>query len=146
MEAVTAERVVKALMERPKLLDQVRTLLLRVRGCGPWMNTGKRFGDRDMKNVWGLPKFPKNREERKRFAEHPHDSACRKFMATVRPTEEWGKEVGGTHPGLWFWNVSTGNPEENDRGVERTRRQAMLRAEAALRSFGWVVTGLRDAE
>jgi hypothetical protein len=70
---MTAKRVVLALMQQPGLLRRVRLLLLDVKGAGPWLNTGKRFGDRDQKNVWGLPRFPHGKREEKLQQEHPKD-------------------------------------------------------------------------
>jgi hypothetical protein len=135
---VTAERVVKALRRQPGLLRKVRLLLLQVKGCGPWRNTGKRFGDRDKRNVWGLPKFPTKQDE-KRQLEHPNDPSAFKWVATVRPTEEWGTEVGEEHPGKWYWNVDTGKKDDRGQGVTDTRAQAVLATQEHLRACGWVV-------
>jgi hypothetical protein len=140
-----AERVMKALMREPGLLRQVRLLLLDVKGAGPWLNTGKRFGDRDQKNVWGLPKFPHGKQDERRIREHPKDMSLRKFIATVRPTEEWGDDVGEAHPGKWYWNVDTGNREHHGSGVVDNRPKAILAAQKHLTDHGWVVVETFDA-
>ncbi|MDB4278597.1 hypothetical protein N9917_03210 [Deltaproteobacteria bacterium] len=145
MPKMDAQRVVKALMQQPGLLRDVRLLLLQVRGAGPWMNTGKRFGDRDKKNVWGLPKFPTNKAEEKRQQEHPNDMSMRKFIATVRPTEEWGTDVGEEFPGKWYWNVDTGARAEHGSGVVVSRSQAVLSAQKHLTDLGWVVVDTFNA-
>lgn len=134
-----AERILQALMQRPSLLLEVRSRLMNVKGCGPWMNTGKRFGNRDTQNVWGLPRVARSKKEQRKFDEHPSDASTRVFVATVRPTEEWGEIIGQAHPSQWYWNVATGQGKDNGGGVENTREQAMAAAEWHLQMLGWVV-------
>lgn len=141
MAKVTPEQVVKALVKHPGLLIEVRSRLMNIRACGPWMNTGKRFGNRDTRNVWGLPRTPQNKKEKRLFDEHPNDASVRKFAATVRPTEEWGDLLGQEHPGKWYWNVNTGNEKDNGSGVVDTQVEAMEAAEWHLQTLGWIVVG-----
>ena len=139
MPRVTSERIVRALLKHPELLVDVRQRLMNVRACGPWMNTGKRFGNPDTRNVWGLPKAPKNKKEQALFKENPNDAHARKFACTVRPAEEWGDEMGGDFPGKWYWNVDSGIEAHKGSGITDSLPEGKAAAEAHLESVGWII-------
>jgi len=134
----TADEVVEALSRHPDLFLAVRLKVLARHIGGPWMNTGNRFGDPGKKNVWGLRAAPKNRSEAKQRRENPNYTGGR-WLATVRPAEEWGEEAGNEAPGKWFWNVDTGRNADRQHGIARSRMTAMDETTSWLRQQGWVV-------
>jgi len=120
-----AERVVQALMRHPELLLAVRARLRDVRVCGPWESTEGRFGP----NVSGLVRHPA----------WPSKIPSKVWVATIRPTEEWGDDTGRDNPGMWYWNVDVGRKPENGGGVVETRDQAARHAEHHLGQLGWLI-------
>jgi len=129
---VTPDRVVQALMKRPELFYRVKGIMLYKLGAGPWVNIGKASSQA----LWGLRRYPSTKDGHDKVVAEA-DPEKLKWVATIRPTDESSENQA--HPGKWYWNVDTGNPDLHGNGIVDTMIDAANAAAAHLRGHGWVV-------